>query len=127
MYPLRTESFALIYFIPSNQNLVEQAQQAFDKELQKIFEEGITAQEFEIVKKQYQKSLIFSQKNINSAASNYALNELRFNKPDLIEAKIEYLNNLNKEDVVQVAQKYFNNSQRTKGYILPENKGGAQQ
>jgi zinc protease len=127
MYPLRTESFALIYFIPSNQNLVDQAQQAFDKELQKIFKEGITAQEFEIVKKQYQKSLIFSQKNINSAASNYALNKLRFNRPDLIEAKIEYLNNLNKEDVVQVAQKYFNNSQRTKGYILPENKGGAQQ
>jgi zinc protease len=60
LYPLRRESFALIYFIPSNQNLVEQAQQAFDRELEKIFVDGITAQEFEIVKKQYQKSLIFS-------------------------------------------------------------------
>jgi zinc protease len=127
MYPLRTESFALIYFIPSNQNLVEQAQQAFDRELQKIFEKGITAQEFEIVKKQYQKTLIFSQKGINSAASTYALNELRFNKADLIEAKIDYINKLNKEDVVQIAQKYFNHSQRTRGYILPVNEGGAQQ
>lgn len=127
MYPLRTESFALIYFIPSNQNLVEQAQQAFDSELQKIFNEGITAQEFEIVKKQYQKSLIFSQKDINSAASNYALNKLRFNKTDLVEAKIEYINNLSREEVVQIAQKYFNHNQRTKGYILPEAKGGAQQ
>jgi zinc protease len=127
LYPLRRESFALIYFIPSNQNLVEQAQQAFDRELEKIFVDGITAQEFEIVKKQYQKSLIFSQKNINSVASTYALNELRFNKSELIEDKIEYINNLNREDVVRIAQKYFKQSQRTKGYIISENKGGAQQ
>ncbi len=127
MYPLRTESFALVYFIPSNQDLVEQAQQAFDRELQKIFTEGITAQEFEMVKKQYQKSLIFSQKNINSAASNYALSTLRFNKTDLIAEKIDYINSLSKEDVVQIAQKYFKQNQRTRGYILPKNKGGAQQ
>lgn len=127
MYPLRTESFALIYFMPSNQDLVEEAQQAFDRELNKIFTEGITAQEFEMVKKQYQKSLIFSQKNINSAASNYALSRLRFNKTDLIAEKIDYINSLSKEDVVQIAQKYFKQNQRTRGYILPENKGGAQQ
>jgi zinc protease len=127
LYPLRTDSFALIYFIPSNQNLVDQAQHAFDRELEKIFKEGITAQEFEMVKKQYQKSLIFSQKNINSAASTYALSELRFDRADLIEAKIQYINNLSREELVQVAQKYFSPEQRTKGYILPENKGGAQQ
>ena len=127
LYPLRTDSFALIYFIPSNQNLVEQAQQAFDRELEKIFTEGITAQEFEMVKKQYQKSLIFSQKDINSAASTYALNELRFNQADLIEAKIEYINNLGREELIRTAKKYFSPDQRTKGYILPENKGGAQQ
>ncbi|MFW5897405.1 MAG: M16 family metallopeptidase [Halanaerobium sp.] len=127
MYPLRTESFALIYFIPSNQNLVEQAQQAFDRELQKIFTDGITEQEFEIVKKQYQKSLIFSQKNINSAASNYALNKLRFDSTDLIEEKIDYINNLSRKELIQTAQKYFDQSQRTKGYILPQNKGGASQ
>ncbi|RAK09396.1 zinc protease [Halanaerobium saccharolyticum] len=127
MYPLRTESFALVYFIPSNQNVVEQAQQAFDRELQKVFAEGITTQEFEMVKKQYQKSLIFSQRNIYSAASNYALSTLRFNKTDLIAEKIDYINSLSKEEVVQIAQKYFNQNQRTKGYILPKNKGGAQQ
>ena len=127
MYPLRTDSFALVYFIPSNQNLVEQAQKAFDRELEKIFAEGITDQEFKMVKKQYQKSLIFSQKNINSAASKYALSKLRFNRVDLIEKRIDYINNLNKEDVIQIAKKYFDKSQRTKGYILPENKGGAQQ
>lgn len=127
LYPLRTDSFALIYFIPSNQNLVEEAQQAFDRELNKIFAEGITAQEFEMSKKQYQKSLIFSQKNIDSAASNYALNELRFNQADLIERKIDYINNLSREELIQTAKKYFSPEQRTKGYILPKNKGGAQQ
>ena len=127
MYPLRSKSFALIYFIPSNQDLVEQAQQAFDRELQKIFTEGITEQEFELVKKQYQKSLIFSQKNINSAASSYALTKLRFDRTDLIEEKIDYINNLSREELIQIAQKYFKQSQRTKGYILPETKGGDQQ
>jgi len=80
-----------------------------------------------MVKKQYQKSLIFSQKDINSAASTYALNELRFNQADLIEAKIEYINNLGREELIRTAKKYFSPDQRTKGYILPENKGGAQQ
>jgi zinc protease len=127
IYPLRQESFALIYFIPANPNLVEKAQQAFDREVDKIFNQGITKQEFEIVKKQYQKSLVFSQKNINSAASTYALNKLRFNNPELFAAKIEYINNLTKEEVVQIAQKYFSENQRTKGYILPEIKGGVQQ
>jgi len=124
---LRKESFALIYFIPSNANLVEKAQQAFDSELQQIFNQGITEQEFEIVKKQYQKSLIFSQKNIDSTASTYAVNEIRFNNPELLQEKIEYINNITKEDVVEIAEKYFKPNQRTKGYILPEIKGGVQQ
>jgi len=124
---LRKESFAAIYFIPSNPDLVETAQQAFDRELKLIFEEGITEQEFKIVKKQYQKSLIFSQKNIDSTAETYAINKIRFNKLELLQQKIEYMNNLTKEDVVQIAEKYFKKNQRTRGYILPEAKGGAQQ
>lgn len=124
IYPLRTESFALIYFIPSNQDLVTKAQQAFDREMQRIFESGITEEEFKMVKKQYQKSLVFAQKNINSAADNYALNELRFNRADLINDKIEYINQLTRDDIIKIAQEYFNSSQRTKGYILPEAKGG---
>jgi zinc protease len=126
IYPLRTDSFALIYFIPSNQELVEEAQQAFDRELNKIFNQGISAQEFEMVKKQYQKSLIFSQKDINSAASTYALSKLRFNRTDLMKAKIDFINDLSREDIVQIAEKYFSPARRTKGYILPEAKGGAQ-
>lgn len=126
IYPLRTESFALIYFIPLNHDLIEAAQQSFDSQLQKIFAEGITTQEFEIVKKQYQKSLIFSQKDINSAASSYALNKLRFDRTDLVEAKIEYINDLTKKEVIQIAKKYFKNNQRTRGYIVTENEGGAQ-
>lgn len=127
IYQLREESFALVYFMPVNQNLVKKAEQAFDQQQHKIFAEGITEQEFQMIKKQYQKSLIFKQKNINTTASTYALNKLRFNKTDLVEAKIDYINNLTKEDVIRIAQKYFSSSQRTKGYILPKNKGGAHQ
>lgn len=125
-YPLRTESFALVYFIPKNENLVKKAQTAFDKQMQKILSEGITEAEFKLVKKQYQKSLIFSQKDINSTASTYALNKLRFNQPDLLAAKIDYINNLNKDDIVRIAKKYFSKSEQKTGYILPKNKGGVQ-
>ena len=45
----------------------------------------------------------------------------------LIKEKIDYINNLTREEVVQIAQKYLNKSQRTRGYILPETKGGGQQ
>lgn len=124
LYPLRTDSFALIYFIPADPKLLSKAQNEFDQELKNIFENGITQKEFDNVKTQYQKSLIFSQKDINSTASTYALNKLRFSKADLIEEKIEYINKLSKEDIIAVAQKYFNNNKRTKGYILPKNKGG---
>ncbi|MGM0547800.1 MAG: M16 family metallopeptidase [Bacillota bacterium] len=125
-YPLRSDSFALVYFIPRNENLVQKAQTAFDQQMQKILNQGITEAEFKLVKKQYQKSLIFSQKDINSAASTYALNKLRFDQPDLLAAKIDYINNLNKDELIRIAKKYFSKSKQKTGYILPQNKGGAQ-
>lgn len=126
VYPMRTESFALSYFIPASPDLVEKSQAAYDRELKRIFTEGITQEEFQIVKKQYQKSLIFSQKDINSTASTYALNKLRFNDADLLKDKIKYINQLSREEVVNIAQKYLSNEKRTKGYILPKAEGGAE-
>ena len=126
VYPMRTESFALAYFIPASPDLVEKSQTAYDKELKRIFNEGITREEFQIVKKQYQKSLIFSQKDINSTASTYALNKLRFNDADLLKEKIKYINQLSREEVVNIAQKYLSNDKRTRGYILPKAEGGAE-
>lgn len=123
IYPLRTDSFALIYFIPAAQNLLEKAQLEFDRQLEEIFTAGISQQEFENVKTQYQKSLIFSQKDINSAASTAALNKLRFDEANLIQHKINYINQLSREDIIKAAKKYLQSSRRTKGYILPQKEG----
>lgn len=126
LYQLRVPSFALVYFIPSDGNLVDKAQTAYEEVIDEIFKEGITEDEFEIVKKQYQKSLIFSQKDINQTASSAALNELRFGRAELLKEKINILNNLSREDIIETAQKYFRKSNRTRGYILPKSAGDNQ-
>lgn len=123
LYQLREPSFALVYFIPSSENLVDQAQLAFDQELNNVLENGITEAEFELVKKQYQKSLIFSQRDIDSIAASKALAKLRYNKPDLENEKIAIINQLTKEDVISIAKHYFQPEQRTRGYILPAKEG----
>lgn len=123
LYQLREPSFALVYFIPSSENLVDQAQLAFDQELNNVLENGITEAEFELVKKQYQKSLIFSQRDIDSIAASKALAKLRYNKPDLENEKIAIINQLTKEDVIRIAKHYFQPEQRTRGYILPAKEG----
>lgn len=126
MNPMRETSYALVYLIPAGENLIEKSQKAFDQELNKLLEEGITEEEFQLVKNQYQKSLIFSQKDINNAAASAALNELRFNNPNLERKRIEFINQLSKEELIKIAEKYFQKENRTRGYILPEKEGEQQ-
>jgi len=126
LYQLRVPSFALVYFIPREGKLVDKAQTAYEEVINELFRDGITEDEFEIVKKQYQKSLIYSQKDINQTASSAALNELRFGKAELLKEKINILNSLNREDIIETARKYFRKSNRTRGYILPKSAGDNQ-
>jgi zinc protease len=124
LYQLRVPSFALVYFIPSEENLVDDAQKAYQEVMTDLFENGISSEEFEMVKKKYQKSLIFSQKNINQIANDAALNELRYGNPELQKKKISILNNLSEKDIIEIAEKYFREEKRTRGYILPKNEEG---
>lgn len=124
LYQLRVPSFALVYFIPSEEKLVDDAQKVYEEVMADLFENGISREEFEIVKKQYQKSIIFSQKNIDQIANAAALNELRFGDPELQKKEISILNNLSEEDIIEIAEKYFREEKRTRGYILPKNEEG---
>lgn len=121
--PMREDSYTLVYLIPADISLIEKSQNAFDQELNKLFESGITEEEFQMVKNQYQKSLIFSQKDINNAAASAALNKLRFNNPNLERERIEFINQLSREELIATAEKYFQKENRTRGYILPEKEG----
>jgi zinc protease len=126
LYSLRVPSFALVYFIPSEKSLVDDAQNSFEEVMEELFKNGISSEEFEIVKKQYQKSIIFSQKNVENIADTAAVNQLRFGDPELQKKKIAILNNLTEEDIIKTAEKYFIEENRTRGYILPKDEEGVE-
>lgn len=115
---LREPGYALIYYIPMDEGLLEIAQEAFDKELEKILNEGINSEEFKIVKKAYEKALIFSQRDPDAMASSIAMGKLSFNNPDLYRDELRYLNQLTEEDIIEVVKNYFRKDNRTVGNIV---------
>jgi len=126
LYQLREPSFALVYMIPAAEEYIQKSQQEYDKIISELLKNGIRDEEFEMIKKQYKKSLIFSQKDINQAAASSALNELRYGNAELEKEQIEILNNLSREDIINIAAKYFGEDNMSMGYILPKEEGGQQ-
>jgi len=119
LYNLRVPGYALVYFVPADESLVEEAREAFDREVARIINEGITAEEFQTVKKATEKKLIFAQWEIESMAYEIGLNQLSYNNPELYKEKLIYLNQLTAEDLVAIAGKYFLKDNRTVGNIIP--------
>ncbi|GAB6100553.1 pitrilysin family protein [Halanaerocella petrolearia] len=117
---LRRPAFAMIYTIPMSEKVIDQVQTAFDQELKKLIEQGITDEELKIVKKSALKSIIKSQKHTSTAARRIIKDVVRYNDPQLYQKKIKWLNNLTKEDIIRVAKKYFKKDNRTVGYVVPK-------
>ncbi|NLM97811.1 MAG: insulinase family protein, partial [Halanaerobiaceae bacterium] len=63
LYDMRVPGFALVYFVPLSEDLIQIAQEAFDRELARIIEEVIEDEEFQAVKKTYEKGLVFMQRD----------------------------------------------------------------
>ena len=116
---IRVPGFALIYYVPANEDLLAKALEAFDREVARIINEGIAAEEFKAVKKAYEKSLIFMQKDTVSMATSIAYSKLNFNKPDLYKEELAYLNQLSEEQLIEIASKYFRPENRVIGNIVP--------
>ncbi|WP_018250229.1 M16 family metallopeptidase [Orenia marismortui] len=117
---LRIPGYALLYTVPLSENFIDQVQEEFDKELEKIIDNGVSYKELEIVKKDSLKDIIFRQKDISSAAELVATSLIRYDNPKLYQQNIKRLKNLTVEDIQKVAKKYFIKSNRTIGYILPQ-------
>lgn len=54
---MRVPGFALVYFVPLSEDLIQIAQEAFDRELARIIEEGIEDEEFQAVKRHTKRGL----------------------------------------------------------------------
>jgi len=119
LYEMRVPGFALVYFVPLNEGLIGKAQEAFDRELAHIIEEGIEDEEFQAVKKIYEKGLVFMQRDTVSMAQSIALSKLNYDNPELYREQLAYLNQLSKEDIIGIASKYFNAENRVIGNIVP--------
>ena len=116
---LRVPGYALVYYVPNNVGLLEQAQEAFDREVARIINEGIEPKEFQAVKKAVEKNMIFMQRNTETMAANIGLSKLRYDHPDLYKEQLIYLNELTEEDIVELAGKYFLEENRAVGNIVP--------
>jgi len=117
---LRKPGYALLYTVPISEGMVYDVRYEFDQELKKLIEQGVQKNELEIVKKRVLKDLIFSQKDISSAADTVATSVVRYNDPTLYQKNIQRLKNLTTKDIIRVAKKYFVRDNRTIGYILPK-------
>lgn len=118
-YDMREPGFALLYLVPTDESLIQTAQEAFDRELAKIINEGIEKEEFQVVKKAAEKELVFMQRDTESMAQNIALSKLNYDNPELYKEQLSWLNQLTAEDIVEIARKYFTKDNRTVGNIVP--------
>lgn len=119
LYNLRVPGYALVYLVPASEELIEEARAAFDREVARIINEGIAAEEFQAVKKAVEKELIFAQREIEMMAYEIGLSQLSYNNPDLYREQLVYLNQLTEADIVAIAGKYFTKENRTVGNIVP--------
>jgi zinc protease len=118
---LRVPGYALVYYVPNNVGLLEQAQKAFDREVARLINDGIEQEEFQAVKKTVEKNMIFMQRDTETMAANIGLSKLRYDHPDLYIEQLINLSRLTEEDIVELAGKYFVEENRVIGHIVPEN------
>ena len=117
---LEVPGYSLIYFVPTNQMNLDKAQKAFDEEINRIIENGITEEELKIVKKNELKSANFNQRSSESLAELLGLGAANYDNPDFYVEYIEEVYNLTEEDIIEAAQKYFSSDNRVTGNILPQ-------
>ncbi len=121
-FELRDPSYLFVYLIPMSVKSMDTVKEAFDAEIQRLIDEGVTEEELAAVKKAALKSKVFSLKNKGSFASQLAINTLRFNDPDLYKRSYQQLEALTGEDIREAARKYFVPQKRTVGYVVPKGK-----
>lgn len=118
---LEVPGFALIYLVPTNQMNLNEAQKAFDAEIERIINNGLKEEELEIIKNNELKTTNFNQRNSKTMAKFLGLGASNYNNPGFYSKYVESVYNLTENDIIEVAKKYFDPDNRVIGNIIPDN------
>jgi zinc protease len=116
---IRVPGFALVYYVPTSEEILAETREAFDREVARIINDGIEQEEFQAVKKAVEKGLILMQRDIENMAFTIGLSQLSYNDPDLYRTQLVDLNRLTEAEIIAIAGKYFTPENRAVGHIVP--------
>jgi zinc protease len=116
---LPVAGYAQIVLAPIDADKITIAETAFDAELKGLIRHGVKDSEFQGVKKEYLKDLVFKQRNISNVAGMVIDGVVKYNDPGYYRRQINEGQSITKADLARIAKKYFVKSQRTVGYIVP--------
>ena len=115
-----------LYATVSPGKTVEEVEQAFDTEIERLKTELVSPRELQKAKNQIEASFIFSQDSIYSLARQLASYEIvagwRYWK-----AYVPGIRVVTREDIQRVARKYLTTKSRTVGVLIPERPNRGQQ
>jgi len=121
-FELRDPSYLFVYLIPMSVKSMDSVKEAFDAEVQRLIDEGVTEEELAAVKKAALKSKVFELKNKSGFASQLAINTVRFDDPELFKKSYQQLEALTGDDITAAARRYLVPQKRTVGYVVPKGK-----
>ncbi|WP_286169593.1 pitrilysin family protein [Halocella sp. SP3-1] len=113
--------FAQVILVPTSTDEIESVQKAFEDEVEKLINNGVSEEEIEIVKRKVLKTNVFASRDMTDLTNLIISDVIKFNNPEQYNKEIKLLNQLSSKDIVQVAEKYFVKNKRTVGYIIPDN------
>lgn len=113
-------AYTRVILVPGSVDKIQAVQKGFEKELKKLIENGIDAEEIQIIKKSILKDLVFRQRDILSFAGSVVAGEVKYGDTDLYKKNYQQIKDITEKDIIRVAKKYFRKENRTVGYIVPK-------
>lgn len=104
---------------PINADALEKVEVAIREELQRVIDEGVTAEELETAKKVYSSALIFGQENQMSRAVQYASDLIEGATVDELDDTRERLEAITLENIQEAAKRYLLLDSSLKAYLRP--------
>lgn len=120
VHRLPIPGYAQIVLAPVGTDQIEEVIRGFDRELKRLIDTGVSAEEIGAVKKAVLKELAFAQRDPGNFKNRIIYGHLHYNNAGQYQEEIRAINELTPEDIVRAAEKYFVKGKRTIGYIVPQ-------
>lgn len=119
-FPLEDPGMALVAGIASKDVTVEELQNAFDEEIERVKTELVTEEEFLKVKNQFENNFYSSNSSVAGIAESLADNHVYYGNANLINDQLKMYENITREDLMAVANKYLKKDARVILHYLPK-------